>query len=111
MQLSTEVVGDVGVIRVRGDVDAITSPKLHETATEMLGDGARSLVIDCHEVDFIASDGLNLLIRLHNQAHELGGTVTVRSPSSLIHRLLRITALDTVLLIDGLPEPSADPVS
>ncbi|MCA1480750.1 STAS domain-containing protein, partial [Bradyrhizobium sp. NBAIM08] len=58
MQLNTEIVGDVGVIRVRGEVDAVTAPKLHETATEMLSDGARSLVIDCHDIDFIASDGL-----------------------------------------------------
>ena len=108
MQLNTEIVGDVGVIRVRGEVDAITAPKLHETATEMLSDGARSLVIDCHDIDFIASDGLEVMIRVWEQAHTQGGTLTVRRPSALTYRLMQLTRLDTVLLIDGLPEPNGD---
>ena len=78
MQLSTEVVDVVGVIRVHGDVDAFHAPTLYETATEKLGDGARSLVIDCRNIDFIASDGLGVMIRLHEQTQARGGP----SPSS-----------------------------
>jgi anti-sigma B factor antagonist len=111
MQLRTEVVGDVGVIRVCGDLDAIHALKLQEAASEALGDGARSLVIDCQDIGFIASDGLRVMVRAYKQAHAQGGTVTIRRPSALTYRLMQITCLDTVFLIDGLPEPSADPIS
>jgi stage II sporulation protein AA (anti-sigma F factor antagonist) len=106
MQLSTEVVGDVGVIGVRGEVDTISAPQLHEAAVAMFGKGARSLVMDCAEIDFIASDGLAVMVRLHNQAHAHGGTVTVRNPSALTYRLMQATCLDTVFEIDGLPDPA-----
>ena len=104
MQLSTEFVGDAGLIRVRGDVDVIHAPKLHQAGTEMLNDGARSLVIDCRDIEFIASDGLEVMIRLNEEAHTQGGTLTVRRPTSFFCRLMEITRLDTMLIIDGLSE-------
>lgn len=110
MQLSTEVIGDVGVIRVRGEVDTLESPKLDHTATQMLNDGAHNLVIDIRDVDFIASDGLRVLVHAHEQAHAQGGTLTIRRPSALAYRLMRLTALDTVFVIDGLPDSDGDRV-
>ena len=103
MQLSTEHAGDVGVVLLRGDLDAITAPKLEETATQMLGDGARSLVLDCQHVTFIDSAGLRAMIDAHNRALAEGGTVTVRRPTAITFRLLQITALDTVLVVEDPP--------
>ena len=76
MQLSTEVVGDVGVIRVRGDVDSIEAPNLDDAAMALLADGARSLVIDCRDIDFIDSAGLQVMVRAHQEAH----ATAARSP-------------------------------
>ena len=110
MQLSTEVVGDVGVIRVRGEVDSIEAPNLDDAAMDLLGDGARSLVIDCRDIDFIDSAGLQVMVRAYKEATTHGGTVTVRRPSAFTLRLLQTVGLDTVLIIDGLPEPDSTTV-
>jgi anti-anti-sigma factor len=104
MKLSTEVVDDVGVIRIRGEVDSTEAPSLDDAAMDLLGDGARSLVIDCRDIAFIDSAGLQVLVRAHQEAHAHGGTVTVRRPSAFTLRLLQTVGLDTVLIIDGLPE-------
>ena len=108
MQLSSEVIGDVGIIRVRGEVDTLESPKLDHTATTLLNDGAHNLVIDIRDVDFIASDGLRVLVHAHEQAHARGGKLTIRRPSALAYRLIRLTSLDTVFVIDGLPDADGD---
>jgi hypothetical protein len=42
VDLSIEVVGDVGVVRITGDVDARYAPRFTEVVDELLGDGARS---------------------------------------------------------------------
>ena len=101
MQLSTEVVDGVGFIRVQGEVDHVHAPKLQEVADHMLGDGARSLVIDCAEVTFMDSAGLSALAKAHGRADVQFGTITIRNPSVLVRRLLEITGLDGLLLIDG----------
>ena len=74
----------------------------------MLGDGARSLVIDVDGVDFMDSSGLRALIEAHRRAHAQGGTITVRYPSPFIHRLLQITGVDTVVHVDGVPESALE---
>jgi anti-sigma B factor antagonist len=101
MFMNMEVVGDVGVIRVRGEVDLLEAPRLDEVAQKMLGDGAHTLVIDLDGVPFMDSSGLRVLIEAHRRAHAQGGTVTVRHPSRFIHSLLQLTGLDQVLLVDG----------
>jgi anti-sigma B factor antagonist len=101
MQLTAEVVGDVGVVCVDGEVDAVSAPDLYAAAGDLIADGARSLVIDIGKVDFIASDGLWTLVRAFNLARANGGTVTVRNPTALAYRLIKVTRLDEVLVLDG----------
>ena len=95
-----EVDGDVGVIHVQGDVDSMHSASLQEAAENLLGDGARSLVFDCGEIAFIDSTGLSVLLESRKRAELQFGTVTVRNPNAFLVRLLEITGLQTVLVID-----------
>ena len=106
----TEVVGDVGVIRLRGEVDAVETPRLDDAVAGMFGTGARSLVIDIEAVDFIASDGLRALIQARELADAQGGTVTIRRPSAFALRLLQIACVDTLFVVDGAPDADAQPL-
>jgi anti-anti-sigma factor len=99
-----EVVGDAGVIRISGDVDYLSAPELQAVADKLLDDGARSLVFDCSAVDFVDSGGLRVFVEAHQRADEWGGTVTVRRPRPLVVRVMQITALDSILQIDRVPE-------
>jgi anti-anti-sigma factor len=103
MHFSTGVVGDVGLIRIAGAVDDLTAPELDEAAERMLSGRARSLVIDCHDIDFIDSAGLRVIVRAQVLASRRGGTITIRCPSELTLRQLRVTGIDTLVVIDGLP--------
>jgi anti-sigma B factor antagonist len=99
--ISAEVVGDVGVIRVQGDFDTLEAPRFVEVATGVLSDGARSLVIDCEAITFIGSTGLSALIDAHKRAELQFGTVTLRNPTAFMVRILEITGLDDVLLVEA----------
>jgi anti-sigma B factor antagonist len=101
-----EVVGGIGLIRVKGDIDLLDAPRLDEVAQKMIGDGAHTLVIDLDGVPFMDSSGLRVLIDAHRRANAHGGTITVRRPSPFIHSLLELTGLDRVLLVDGVQGPN-----
>jgi anti-sigma B factor antagonist len=103
--LSNEIVGDIGIIRVQGELDRLDAPDLSDLATKMLDEGARSLVIDCEEVTFIDSTGLSVLIKAQKHAELQFGALTLRNPSAFMIRLLEITGLNDTLLIDGIPQP------
>ena len=110
MRWSTDVVGDVAVVRAQGELDELHAPELCELARDLLRDGARNLVIDCQELTFIDSIGLSALIEVHKRAELDLGTVTLRNPTPFMVRLLEITGLDGTLRTDveGIMQPAAD---
>jgi len=97
MNLNMQVDGEVGLIRVRGELDQVDAPRLHAATDMMLSDGVRDLVIDCHGITFIDSAGLQAILDAHTRAQSEGGTLTLRRPSAVARRLLEITGMDAVL--------------
>jgi anti-sigma B factor antagonist len=108
MHFSTGVFGGIGLIRIDGAVDTTTAPELGEAAERMLSTRARSLVIDCHDIDFIDSAGLHMIARAQGRARARGGRVTIRCPSAVTLRLLKVSGLDAVVFVDGLSGAGTD---
>ena len=52
-----------GVIRLSGDLDAHTAPRLDDVVRELLESGADRIVVDMGGVEFVDSSGLRSLIR------------------------------------------------
>jgi anti-sigma B factor antagonist len=77
-----------GVVRVRGDVDAHTAPRLEDELTAVEG----PLVIDLDEVGFMDSSGVAVLVRAHRQRCEDGG-LRIIALSRPVRRVLEICAV------------------
>jgi anti-sigma B factor antagonist len=102
---STAVVGDSAVVSVTGDVDLTSSGHLGEVLREAIQE-ADNVVVDFAGLSFIDSSGLSALVDAHRRTRDGGGTLTLRHPTAMLRRLLDITRLDTLLMIDP-PEPGS----
>jgi anti-sigma B factor antagonist len=98
LQLTTDVVGDVGVLRVHGEVDHGSAPEFLSCAEMLLQDRARSLVLDLSDVAYLDSSGLKVILEARDLAHGQGGTVTVRYASDVVRRLMEVTGLGALLV-------------
>ena len=87
-----------GVIHVSGDLDAQTSPAVDEVISAMLADGAQELVFDLGALDFLDSSGLRSMVLARGPQGD--GRVVLRSPSSAVSRLLEITGLSEVFVVE-----------
>lgn len=87
-----------GVIHVSGDLDAQTSAALDEVISAMLADGAAEVVFDLAELEFLDSSGLRSMVLARGPQGD--GRVVLRSPSSSVSRLLEITGLSEVFVIE-----------
>lgn len=105
LELAVEMVGDLGVIRVDGEVDHATAAQLQTCAETVLEDGARNLVLDLAQVSFMDSSGLKVIIRVRNRANERGGTMAVRHASDIVGRVMDVTGLGPLLV----PGPEHEP--
>ena len=98
--LTIEDLGD-GVLRLIGELDMATAPALQRH----LERGSPVSVLDLREVTFIDSTGLSVLVRA-NRERQRGESLILRSPTDLVCRVLEITGLLDVFLIDRGPAGS-----
>ena len=94
------MVGDTAVVRLHGDIDIEVARRLGGAAAGLVRSGARNIVIDCADVSYLDSSGLRVLVALAELVHEHSGTVTIRRPRPLVHRVLEVTALTSILIVD-----------
>jgi anti-anti-sigma factor len=107
---SGDVPGGMIVVEVLGPLEAATVGALRSVVLETLETNRpRRLTVDLRRVPFMDSIGIGTLVAISNKAHEVGGTMQVRSPSPFVHRLLQITGLTELFGLPDLPEDA--PVS
>jgi anti-anti-sigma factor len=83
--------GGVPVVQAAGELDAASAAQLRAILDEVFTDGHASVEVDMAGITFIDSSGLSALIHAHKQAEARDGTLTLRSPSRIVVRLLELT--------------------
>ena len=86
--------GREALVAVRGELDLATAPLLERTLAELVDDqSCRSIVIDLHDLDFMGSTGLSVLLNAQARAENRGSALTLARPSSPVLRTLQIAGL------------------
>lgn len=91
LQLATATEGDAGVVSAAGELDANSEARLRSAVDELLTEGCSTLILDLAGISFIDSSGLSALIYAYKRALESGGSLSLRSPSATVTRLLELT--------------------
>ncbi|MER6988429.1 STAS domain-containing protein [Saccharopolyspora hirsuta] len=103
---STRLPGDVALITVSGEIDVYTSPALRERLTDAVHDGARRLIVDLSQVDFLDSTALGALVGGLKRMRAADGDLVLVCTAERLIKIFRITGLTEVFPI--LPDvPSA----
>jgi len=84
------------VVSLRGEIDALTAPKLGSRLFGLADEGKRGVVVDLSEVTFMDSTGLRVLIVAGTLCEEKGHELRI-IPGEDIQRVLEVTGLDRVL--------------
>lgn len=89
--------GGAPIINVKGEVDVATSPALRERLQAVRGPGVQ--VLDLHEVTFLDSTGLGVLVGALKRSRETGGSLRLVISEQRILRIFEITGLTDVFSI------------
>jgi anti-sigma B factor antagonist len=97
--VTTERAGDAVLLRVTGELDLATAPKLQQKVENTLReDPPPVLVIDLSAVSFLASAGMAVLVAAH-RGSGAGTQVRVVAASRVTLRPLQLTKLTTELAV------------
>jgi anti-sigma B factor antagonist len=89
MQLRRD--GATVVLRLEGEADVATAPRLEVRLGALVGDaGVSHVVVDAAELSFLDLAGLDVLLSAADRLRSRGGELVLRSPSRRVQRLLRV---------------------
>lgn len=100
--------GDCAVLRIGGEVDVYTAPRLRERVIQLLAGGVRYVIADLREVDFLDSTGLGALVGSLKRLREQDGSLRLVTGSERVMQVFRLTGLVRVFALHAsVPEAIA----
>ncbi len=94
--LSCEIDGSRAVMRLVGELDLGSAPRLREQIVGVVDAGVVDLVLDLAELEFIDSSGLSVLVMALKRLRERDGDLRLRSVPAQTRRVLAVSGLDRV---------------
>jgi anti-anti-sigma factor len=88
---------DRAVLRIAGDLDLETAPRLLAVAEPILAAESGGLVVDLSKVAFVDSSGLSALIRINTRLGKAQRPFQIVPPPPIVGKVFEITGLDRVL--------------
>lgn len=95
MELTTEKNGTALIVRLSGELNAITAPELSDLLEKEL-DGVDDLTLDYAECDYVSSAGLRVLLATFKQMKASGGNMRLANVGVNFMDVLENTGLDAV---------------
>lgn len=93
MNHSTMDDGTTKVLRIRGELDALSAPELRPTLDLIVDEQKREITVDLSDLRLIDSSGVGALVSLYKRVRANGGTVRfvgVTAQPLVIFKLLRL---------------------
>jgi anti-anti-sigma factor len=98
--VTTTFEGQTAVIVLQGRVEHLAAFELGASLDATIDRHPEAVVLDLSELAFMGAAGIVAVANAEKRLHELGGTLTIRSPSSLIRRLLGIMELEEMARLE-----------
>ncbi|GGM07188.1 anti-sigma factor antagonist [Streptomyces fumigatiscleroticus] len=106
---------DVALLTVEGYLDVDTATEFQHHLANQLHHGRRHFLLDLSEVPFMDSSGMNIILRVYQEARALPGSVHIISPTPAVQRILDLTGVsitvpvsqsveEALALVDRQPE-------
>jgi anti-sigma B factor antagonist len=100
IRLSHDILPDgSAVIAITGDLDLATARQTVQYVTDIIDRREGPVSVDLSGLTFCDACGLGALVRISRYAQRSGRLFTLSSPSQPLTRIMRITGLDTHLLM------------
>ena len=96
---------DVALITVEGYLDVDPATEFQHHLANQLHHGRRHFLLDLSSVPFMDSSGMNIILRVYQEARGLPGSVHIISPTPAVRRILDLTGVSiTVPVSESLDE-------
>ncbi len=88
-------------LKVIGEIDAFTAPKLKEYFENLQGIQNIQVIVDVSEVEYMDSTGLGVFVGFYKAAKDVDGHLKVIGLNKRLLRLFEITGLNEIIDVES----------
>jgi anti-anti-sigma factor len=92
--------GNAATVRIEGEVEFATAPRLRSTLLELAQHGASPVIVDLAGVSFLDSAGISLLVQAKKRFSATGSDLVLRTPTASVFRVLEISGVTGLFQIE-----------
>lgn len=89
------------LVRLEGELDMASAPRFERVLNTALEHCASTVALDLSELTFLDSTGIHVLISADRRATHQGCTFVLRSPTRSVLKVLRLTGVDRLMVIES----------
>ncbi|EFL37643.1 STAS domain-containing protein [Streptomyces fungicidicus] len=101
---------DVALLTVEGYLDVDTATEFQHHLANQLHHGRRHFLLDLSAVPFMDSSGMNIILRVYQEARDLPGSVHIISPTPAVRRILDLTGVSITVPVSESAEEALERV-
>lgn len=91
MNATIEQLEDKFLVTLKGELDTAAAAEVEETLQSLFNSNGKDVVIDCTELEYIASSGLRILISVLKGAKAGGSKVVIKNLNDDIKEVFKLT--------------------
>ena len=88
------------VATLSGELDTAAAPETEKALQPLLETQGKDIVIDCTELEYIASSGLRILLGILKKAKEVGSRVVLKNVNDVIKDVLDLTGFISIFELE-----------
>ena len=97
MNITTETIDGIQVVRLNGDLDTTSSPQAQEAIDTLLDSGASNLLVNLEHVGFVSSTGLRVLLSTAKRLRSVGGNLRISNLNETVNEVFEISGFIAIL--------------
>jgi anti-anti-sigma factor len=91
------------LMRLRGELDATSSPAVQSALSDAVRSGEHHIRLDVADVNYVSSAGLRVLISAYKQLGAISGRFSICNPSAQVVKVLELSGLTALMARDAEP--------
>ncbi len=88
---------DITVLRMKGRLDAVSSPGAEKRVFEYINDGQSNILMNFEGVDYLSSAGMRMLLSTTKKLKTISGKLVICSVNINVLDVLKMSGFDHVL--------------
>jgi len=101
MNIITQDVDSVAVVRIEGNLDTNTSPEAQQHLDELLAKGCNKILVECTKLDYMSSAGLRVLLATVKRLTGAGGSLRICGLNETVQEVFEISGFSTIFAVFG----------